>query len=124
MHEHFDADGRPCRAADAFLTVVTREPEWDEETSARAMELGRHEASICPCGCGQPIDEASDPNRAFRVDTHICYARRAIERFRDKAEQKAKRKNPDLPDDWNEGHTYLIDDSFVPEPKGGATRGH
>ena len=122
MHEHFDADGRRCRAADAFLTVVTREPEWDEETSERAMALGRHEASICPCGCGQPIDEAADPTRAFVVQKHVCYARRAIERYRDKAEADAERQN--LPDGWNDGHTYVIDDSFVPEPKGGAKRGN
>lgn len=122
MHEHFDADGNPCRAADAFRTVVTREPEWDESSAARALELERHESNVCPCGCGQPLEEAGDKDRAFRVQKFTCHARRAIEQLRQKEADQAEREK--RPEGWDVGLTYFVDDSFVPDPQGGVKRGN
>lgn len=47
-----DADGNPCRAADAVRVVVYREPEWDEQSSREAMALHELEQQTCK-GCGQ-----------------------------------------------------------------------
>lgn len=120
MHQHYDADGNPCRAADAVLTVVEREPEWTAEDSELALKLEEFESTLCPCGCGRPVDEASDPTRAFSVQTFQCLARRALE-IKKRADQEAAEK-ANRADGWDDGLTYYIDDSFVPgseeDPRG------
>ena len=56
MHEHFDADGNP-----AGTTVITREPEWDDDARGRALRLAAEARAEpveeqaqspqqCPCG--------------------------------------------------------------------------
>ncbi len=103
------------------MTVVTREAEWDETTRARALELDRYQARFCPCGCGQLLEHAADPKRAFRVQKHVCHARRAIDKHR--ADEEARAEKEHRPDGWDAGTTYFIDESFVIDPQGGVKRG-
>lgn len=119
VHQHYDADGNPCRAADAVMTVVEREPEWTDEDRELAMKLDEYEAGLCPCGCGQPVDEAADTKRSFSVDKFTCLARRAIESVKRADFEKAKAGKEEPPVGWDDGLTYYIDDSFVREPKEG-----
>lgn len=112
MHEHFDVDGTPTGT-----TVITREAEWSDLDRRRASELSEYEASLCPCGCGQPISEAGDPQRAFQVDQFVCRARRALDRIERDAKQKAETTKQ--PDDWADGLQFFISDSFVVDPKEG-----
>lgn len=39
-------------------TVVTTEPEWDDETRSLAMAFAMYEADLCP-GCNQPMSETT-----------------------------------------------------------------
>lgn len=117
MHQHYDADGNPCRAADAHLTVVKREPEWTDEDRELAFKLDEYEASLCPCGCGRPVDEATDKARSFSVESYTCLARRAIEIVKRKALEAAG--GDEAPEGWDDGLIHYIDDSFVREPKEG-----
>jgi ferredoxin len=67
-HEHDEA-GRTVR------TVVTREPEWDEESYGLVAALADLEASTCD-GCGMPLDEcmSADADRLNRAGTHYYEA--------------------------------------------------
>lgn len=76
---YFDGDGEPCRAADAYTSVTTRETEWDDEQVGRMLALAQFEAeTTCPCGCGLPVDVAHDPQGVFVTDTVICRARAVL----------------------------------------------
>lgn len=113
-----DLNGKPCRAADAYLTVVHRESPWDNESQARAMRLIEHEDSLCPCGCGHPVAVAHDPDRYWFVDDFTCYAERAREGERRKKRDQAKDAN--RPDGWDDGLHYTVrpyDPDRDPEPK-------
>lgn len=116
VHEHFDVDGNLTGR-----TVVTREPLWDDSDRGRALALGEYEASLCPCGCGQPLDEAADPKRAFSVESFRCQARRALEKIRRADRETAERVKK--PDGWDDGLTYYINDSFPIDPAGGPPSG-
>jgi len=59
-HERFDADGNLIER-----TVITREPEWDDETRDWALALTAAEDNQCPV-CGGPRDECTDPNNEFK----------------------------------------------------------
>lgn len=102
------------------MTVVQREPEWTDEDRTLAMRLAEYETGLCPCGCNQPIAEATDANRAFRVQTFRCHARRALE-VKKRADQDKAGEN--APEGWDDGLSYYIDDSFEIDPKGGDTDG-
>ncbi len=82
--------------------------------------LDEWESSLCACGCGQPIAEATDKSRAFNVERHTCYARRALQitKRRDAAMAEQQKR----PEGWDDGLSYFIDDSFVPEPREEAGR--
>lgn len=102
MHEHFDVNGEPCIAMYAHTTVVTREPEWDESSRGRAMQLAEHERSIDK-QTGLPIAQAYDPEQPWLVDFTTNYAECAIERVR--------KQHADLPEnkdkpDWALGRKY------------------
>jgi hypothetical protein len=45
---------------------------------------------MCTCGCGLSAEVAHDPTQAFKVDTFICRAGRAIAKVRRAAEDKHK----------------------------------
>lgn len=69
----------PCAAAEATHTIVTREPEWDDSSRARAMKLDAYERSIDK-ETGLPVSEAYS-DRPFIVHSDIVnYAARAIDR--------------------------------------------
>ena len=107
LHEHFDADGNPCRAADACTTVVTREPEWTDHSRELALRLTDYEARICGCGCNQPIDVAYDGKRAFKVDKFICYAERAKQQVMAREREDAQQSK--RPEGWDYGlHYYVV----------------
>ncbi len=108
MHEHYDADGRLTGT-----TVVTHEPLYDDDDRAQALALDDHEQSRCPCGCGQPLTEAADPTRAFVIEEHTCYARRALDRHERAIADKADKANK--PKGWADGVSHYISRSFVPE---------
>jgi hypothetical protein len=95
---------------------VTREPEWDDVTRDRVLSLAAYKRGLCPCGCGVPIKEASDPKQGFVVDTFTCYATRAKERLRQKrkhdAEEAAKKSgDKSLAETYDLGVVYYIRDT-------------
>lgn len=104
MHEFFDADGQPCRASHAFTVVVTREPEWDEESRGRAVRLAEYEASLCPCGCGLPAAKAQAPGAGFTVHEGTCRARMAIEQEKRRVQAEATKNK--LGTGWDDGRFY------------------
>lgn len=116
MHRYFAEDGKtPCRAADAFYTVVTREPEWDDDSRGRALRLAEYEAGLCPCGCGLPADVARS-KVPMVVDTFTCYASRALDAQK-RADQDAHAKDPKRPPRdphgnpiprWDDGRNYFV----------------
>ena len=77
------------------MTIVTREPEWDESSRGRALRLGEYEAGFCQCGCNQPLAVARDKSQVFVVDDFTCYAGRALEQVTEKQRREAEAK--DLP---------------------------
>lgn len=104
MHEYFDVNGKPCIASHAFTTVITREPEWDEDSRGRAVRLAEFEAGLCPCGCGLPAVKAHDEHAGFVVDTFTCRARKAIAQQKRKDEGEAKKNQ--LGTGWDDGRYY------------------
>jgi hypothetical protein len=40
-------------------SVTTREPEWTEQDRAEALALTLYRSTLCPGGCGQPLDEST-----------------------------------------------------------------
>lgn len=78
VHEHYDAEGNY-----AGRTVVTREPEWDDEQREVALEHVRHKKMIHR-GCGNHMSVALDPTVARHVDhfSASCEDCAAIERER------------------------------------------
>lgn len=55
-HDHFDAEGKLTG-----YTIVTREPEWDDEQRDWALALTHAEENQCPL-CGGPRDECTSPS--------------------------------------------------------------
>lgn len=93
MQEFYDADGDRCAAADAWLVVTTREPEWDDSSRGRAMRLGEYESGFCQCGCNQPLEVARDPQQVFVVDEFTCHAGRALDIVREEQKKQAEAQN-------------------------------
>ena len=79
VHEHFDADGNLTGT-----TVVTREPEWDDESRNLALDLLEHDRMIHG-GCGNHMSESMDPNYARKVDhaRAVCQDCRSIDLARE-----------------------------------------
>ena len=107
MHEHFGEDGTTrVPAAEAWFTVVTREPEWDDHSRVRALKLTEYEDGFCSCGCGLPIEVAYDPKQVFVVDDFTCHAGRALEQVkRQRREEAEKRKGAEGAEDGK--HLYV-----------------
>lgn len=100
MHEHFDADWNPTG-----YTVVTRESAWDDATRRRAEAYALYLRGICPCGCGQPVEKAWDPEQVWSVDHYTCYAARA----RARVDRDAAKRHEKAPEGWDDGrHSYVI----------------
>lgn len=51
-----------------------------------------YEASLCPCGCGYPRKKAwdSEADGWFEGRAQVCYARAAIERWREENGKEAE----------------------------------
>jgi hypothetical protein len=66
VHEHeYDDQGRIVR------TVVTREPEWDDDSRAEMLALAEYEAGMCS-GCGLHRSLCSDPSNHFTFEFDVC----------------------------------------------------
>jgi hypothetical protein len=111
VHEHYAADGTTRTG----VTVVTREPRVTEDDRALIFGLETHESGTCPCGCGQPLEEARDPKRAFEIATWKCGAQRAIELTKAKDAEQAKKTN--RPDGWDAGLHYYVAKSWQIDEK-------
>lgn len=61
-------------------------PAWGETDVLLAMARRTVEASLCPCGCGQDIDSATDRalDDRWQVTVDTCYARAALETYQEK----------------------------------------
>jgi hypothetical protein len=101
VHEHFDADGNLTGT-----TVVTREPEWDDQSRGRALRLAEYEDGMCGCGCNQPVSVAYDKTQVFVVDKFTCYAGRAMEQVKRTQSEAAEQQK--LPPGHDDGvHMYV-----------------
>lgn len=78
------------------------------------------ESDRCPCGCGQPIAEATEKGRGYVVQTYECMARKALE-MKKRDDRAAAGEDP--PEGWDDGRIYYIEGSVEP-PEGGARRGN
>lgn len=103
IHEHFDAEG-----VKTGHTVITREPEWDDESRGRALRLAEFEAGLCPCGCGLQMSVSHDKTAVMRVESFTCVARRAITIHERNERDKHKDAKPDRKTGalWNDGVNY------------------
>lgn len=73
---------------------MTTEPEWTDESRGRALRLDDYSDSICPCGCGQPLEIARDKKVTWVVEEPVCYSRRALDRvMRQKRDAAAEADN-------------------------------
>lgn len=70
----------------------------------------------CPCGCGQPVEEALDEKRAFTIRQYRCRARVALATAEKNERAAAEREK--RPDGWDTGLSWFVEDSFLPEQKG------
>ena len=80
-HTYRDRDGNPCAMADAWSTVVEREPEYDEHGQAEILALMAWESRCCPA-CGNYMTVVSQgaaernvtsaDGRTFSVQMHRC----------------------------------------------------
>lgn len=104
MHEH-QIKHEDGTVETTGFTVVHRESEWDETTRERVQRLTDYEQSLCPCGCGVPIDQAWDPFfEPWSVDSFTCYARRALERVRRNWEKKHEGQG----EGWADGIDHFV----------------
>lgn len=94
--------------ADAWSTVVTREPEWDDKGRARAFALEVWEAKKCPqCGNYDTLLELprarrfvtwhNHGGRVMDVRQYRCLACGAVDSVR-RDWDKRNRKRPDPPE--------------------------
>lgn len=91
IHEYRDAEGNPCAMADAWTTVVTREPEWDDESRDLVLDLREHDRLIHP-GCGNHMSLSMDKD-VIRYVGHfkpVCEDCRAIEIERERWHAEAR----------------------------------
>jgi hypothetical protein len=86
---------------------VQREPEWNDSSRGRALRLGEHETSLCPCGCGQTIEVSRNPEALFVVHEDVDYARVALEKVRDQKRQAAKGTPKE--NTWDDGLTLWVE---------------
>lgn len=67
--------------------------------------------------------EVAHKDGAFKVNEFVCYADRAKEKARQRAEDKAKRENNGkLPDGWGTGRHWVVTPVDIPER--GGSDGH
>lgn len=65
--------------------------EWGETDRLLVEAAGICRDDLCPCGCGQWVDEAHDESSDGRweVSAPVCYARNAIEAWQEKHREDA-----------------------------------
>lgn len=76
--------------ADAWSTVVEREPEWSEGDRAEAEALAHIEAGKCPCGCGQQMEQSMSRDWNWSVEHRKCFAGAALDQVRREFDKKFK----------------------------------
>ncbi len=72
--------------------VVTREPEWDDLSQAKALALLDVQADTH--SCGHPLDEATDPETVAVVETFTCAYCRAVEQV-ERRDRNKHEKSPE-----------------------------
>lgn len=106
VHTHYDAEGQITGR-----TVVTVEPEWDDEQRNLALEILSYESKLCP-GCGGHMSHSFDPEVGRDVQhRHArCLDCKAIEEVR--AAHHKSAGHTDDRCDCNEFMTWV--DAYVP----------
>jgi hypothetical protein len=109
VHEHQSVVGHnpdgTAKVETTGYTVVTRESVWDAATLERVMRVVDYRESLCPCGCGIPVDQAWDPYyEPWSVDSFTCYARRALE----SVARRWQKQNEGQPDGWADGVEHFV----------------
>lgn len=77
-------------------SVTTREPEWLPVDRAEMLALAELRASLCPGGCGQPVEESTSHHERgpqYEAKSTTC---RACAEMREAQAGKAQ-SNPDAP---------------------------
>ncbi|MBP2704395.1 hypothetical protein JOL79_11280 [Microbispora sp. RL4-1S] len=80
-------------------SVTVHDAAWTEEDRAWAQADKANAASMCPAGCGNYLDESTDPDRAGQWEVPqptVCFACRALE----------KAKAPYRANDVEPGHLF------------------
>lgn len=88
-HEHFYEDGLLVR------TVVTREPEWDDEQRNLMLALAQYKAELCDCG--NHISLTDDPSNVFQPTERVCAVCAGADRYtrvQQEADEKAIGEKP------------------------------
>jgi hypothetical protein len=73
--------------------VTTREPEWTDQDRAEALALAMYRESLCPNGCGQPLDESTshyEAGPAYDAKHTTCRACAALAEARRAADDSGK----------------------------------
>jgi hypothetical protein len=92
--------------ADAWYTVVTREPEWDEESRARALRLREYENGLCPRH-GVPRSVCRDPEVQWVVHEDVDYAERQEKGFERLKAAPHENEKPDRAGRlWDDGRRF------------------
>ena len=110
------------------VTVVTREPEWNDRNREAAYSLYDDEQQRCP-DCGQPR-EVCEQVRDYFPQRTVCWATAARSVARRRFEKLHEHANPDpagyLPTDgvtvWVSQRDLSPDDDFLDTPQQRAER--
>jgi hypothetical protein len=72
----YDRRGRLVRS------ITTREPDWTDQDRAEVLALAEYRGSLCPNGCGQPLDESTarfDVGPEYDTSSTVCRACAAVD---------------------------------------------
>lgn len=117
IHTYLDTDGQPCSTADAWTTVVEREPEWLESDWRGLEALLEYRSKVCP-GCGIHESQLTPEHRFTFEDKHCnaCKASaqwgRALAAHDEIEAERLQSASPLTARDADGRHTYI---KFLPQ---------
>jgi hypothetical protein len=80
--------------------VTTSEPAWTEQDRAEILALALYRSWLCPCGCGQLVEDTTADEAtsgvSFAVTRSTCRARLALLEAQRAADQ-GKQPSPNAP---------------------------
>ena len=106
-HEHYDiVDGEPVLTG---VTIVTREPEWDDLTRTRHLALAEYDAGVHDvCGLHESI-ASTDPRWLLETRTcPVCADMEAALRARDEIEREEEKDYPESERRLSDGRTTSL----------------